>query len=242
MSSSDSVWTTWQMGKLERRSANRVQQRPGGDSDTRKSKNKRQSDQSVAHRRRREDEISLTLFNLAKEEAREKGFNQGHAEGLKKGYAEGEKAVRAEHAQQLQAEISAHVEPIKELVDTFRQAVDGVNEQVSYALVELALDIGQQLAGRALDVKPEHILDDVEDLLEANPTLGGAPTLYVSVDDLSLIETQLQETLNAAGWHLRADIALSRGDCRVETEQGEIDATRGDRWSRLLYAVGHEEH
>lgn len=237
MSSSHSAWKTWEMGKLERRTPGRSKNKLAPQSASQASDAK-----PPEYIRRREDQISLTLFNLAKEEAEKKGFEKGRAEGLKRGYTEGEESVRAEHAEQLQQEIAATVKPIKELATTFRQAVEGLDNEVSYALVELALDIAQQLSGRALQLKPAHILDDIEDLLEENPTLTGSPTLYVSIDDLSLVESHLQQTLSAAGWNLRADMALSRGDCRIETDQREVDATNSDRWLRLLHAVGHGEH
>ncbi|WP_420843351.1 FliH/SctL family protein [Kushneria phosphatilytica] len=35
---------------------------------------------------------------------------------------------------------------------------------------------------------------------------------------------------------------LEPGDCRVETEQREIDGSRTDRWERLRHAVGHGKH
>lgn len=219
-------WQAWRMGMLERRDPARAQRSPTG----------------AAPARRREDDISITLFELAREEAVRKGFEKGHAEGLERGYAEGVERVRAEHEQALAERIAASVTPINELATAFRQAIDGLNDQVSYALVELALETGHQLAGRALELKPEHILDDVEDLLEENPALTGSPTLYVNIDDLGLVETHLSETLVAAGWQLRPDIGLARGDCRIETDQREIDATMADRWTRLLHAVGHGEH
>lgn len=232
MSDTGRGWQAWQMGMLERR----------GTGNTRPKSRAQVKAEAVAHTRRREDQISLTLFNLAKEEAEKKGFEKGHAEGLEQGRAEGIEQMRAEHAQALEEKLAAAVAPIQELAATYRLAIDGLDDKVSYALVELALATAQQIAGRALELKPEHILDDIEELMGENPTITGTPTLFVSIDDMALVERHLTDTLAAAGWQLRADTTLSRGDCRVETDQREIDATTGDRWARLLHAVGHGEH
>lgn len=192
--------------------------------------------------RRREDGISFTLFELAKEEAAEKAHAQGYAAGLEQGRAEGEARAHAEHEARLAAEMDTLLAPIRELSDSFRQAVDTLNDKVSYELVELALEAGRQLAGRALELKPEHILDDVEQLMAENATIGGTPTLYVNIEDHALVEAALAQTLGAAGWALRPDMSLARGDCRVESDERAIDATGVDRWRRLLHSVGHGEH
>lgn len=229
MSDSAKKWQPWEMGMLERRRAHTSQR-------------SNEPESEPVYTRRREDQISITLFDLAKEEAEKKGFEHGHAEGLERGRAEAMAAVRAEQAQALQEQLEATIAPIRELATTFRAAIDGLNEHVSYALVELALEAAQRLAGRALELKPEHILDDVEDLLEEYPALTGSPTLYVNIDDLAVVKAQLDSTLHAAGWQLRPDVSLERGDCRIETDQRDIDATTADRWARLLHAVGHGEH
>ncbi|GAB3671510.1 flagellar assembly protein FliH [Salinisphaera aquimarina] len=222
-SGSPSSWQRWEMGRLERRTIER-------------------GAKSKAPIRRREDQISMTLFDLAKEEATKKGFEKGMAEGFAQGYAEGEAKVRAEHEQALAAELAERVRPIGDLATAFRHAADNLDDQLAYQLVELAIETGRQLAGRALEIKPEHILDDIEELMETHAGLTGNPTLYVNMDDLALIESTLSQALAAAGWQLRADINLGRGDCRIETESAEIDASADDRWTRLLHAVGHGEH
>lgn len=216
------AWQRWQMDTLERRTP------------------RRSDDDAPA--RRREDAISFTLFELAKEEATEKAREQGYADGLEKGRVEGEALAHAEHEARLAAELETMLAPIRELSESFRQAVDTLNGKVSYELVELALEAGRQLAGRALELKPEHILDDVEELMADNPTIGGTPTLYVNMEDHALVEVQLSQTLAAAGWALRPDMGLVRGDCRVESDERVIDATGVDRWRRLLHSVGHGEH
>jgi flagellar assembly protein FliH len=40
------------------------------------------------------------------------------------------------------------------------------------------------------------------------------------------------------GCRFIADARIARGGCRVETAQGEVDATLATRWDRALAAVG----
>lgn len=218
-------WRTWQMGALDRRAPRATTEAPAD-----------------APARRREDGISFALFELAKEEAIAKGREEGYAAGFAQGRAEAEAQLRAEQQDKLAAELDTLLAPIREMTTSFRKAVDALNDKVSYELVELALEAGRQLAGRALELKPAHILDDIEDLLAENPSITGSPTLYVNIEDHALVEQHMSQTLAASGWALRPDMSLARGDCRVETEQQAIDATGSDRWTRLLHTVGHGEH
>lgn len=218
-------WQRWEMGWLDRRDPERSRE-----------------PSEPAPVRRREDQISMALFDLAKEEAQQKGYEAGHAAGYERGYAEGEAKIRAEQQQAMAEAIDERIAPIAELAQTFRQAAEGLREHMAHQLVELALETGRQLAGRALELKPAHILDDIQVLMEENATLTGTPTLYVNMEDLTLVERHLADTLAGAGWQLRGDVNLARGDCRIETEQLEIDASAADRWARILHAVGHGEH
>jgi flagellar assembly protein FliH len=222
---SQQSWRPWTLAPLERRTRTQSPAVPSGTAN-----------------RRREDQISMTLFDLAKEEAQAKGYADGHAEGLERGLIEAEARVRAEHETALAAELALRVAPIGELALAFQAAANQLGDRLAYQLVELAIEAGRQLAGRALDIKPEHILDDIQELMEDHPDLDGAPTLYLNIDDLALAEVQLSHTLAAAGWEARGDVNLARGDCRIETEEREIDASAADRWARLLHAVGHHEH
>ncbi|WP_084188622.1 flagellar assembly protein FliH [Salinisphaera hydrothermalis] len=230
--SHDNDWQRWRMDPLERRTAPRERDRTAPEA----------AAAPTPPRRRREDQISMTLFELAKEEAEKKGYEAGREQGYADGYAEGEAKARAEQQARLDAEIAERLAPIDRLVTQFAEAADALDERIGRQLVELAIETGRQLAGRALEIRPEHILDDVQELLENHPGLTGSPTLYVAAEELSRIEHHLGQSLAGAGWRLRADASLAPGDCRIEDDEREIDSTDADRWARLLQAVGHEKH
>jgi flagellar assembly protein FliH len=193
-------------------------------------------------RRRREDKIATWLLDQAQAEADQRGYAAGYERGLDVGYAEGEAKVRAESQERLEHERAAALARANQLVAAFGKAGAELDERIAYRLAELALEIGRRLAGCALDLAPEHILDDVEELLENYPGLTGSPTLYVATEDLPVVERHLGQNLVAAGWQLRADTGLAAGDCRLEDAEHAIDSIDADRWARLLQAVGHEQH
>ncbi|RKR06101.1 flagellar assembly protein FliH [Kushneria sinocarnis] len=226
-------WQRWEMGQLERR-----QSRRQGDVDA----GRQNVAASEEQQRRQEDELRRQGAERGFEEGRASGYEAGHGEGYAAGYQAGLDQALADHQARLDAELATTLEPMSRLVHHFERAISQLDDDVAYALVELALETGRQLAGRQLELAPEHILDDIEALIAAEPTLSGSPTLCVHPDDLVLVQRELGGMLNDIGWQLRADQSLTPGDCRVETEQREIDASRNDRWERLRHAVGHGKH
>ncbi len=221
-------WQPWEMGRLERRES------------------RQPSPEALAQhnipQRREDDDMRRDAF----EKARQKGFEQGQREGHEAGYAAGLEAGREQAHQEYRLELESRLHealaPVADMVNAFDTAAGRLKDDIAYALVELALETGRQLAGRSLELAPEHILDDIERLMSEHPTLGGTPRICVHPDDLSMVQKQLSTLLGDAGWQLKSDSSLSRGDCRLETDQLEIDATRDDRWERLRHAVGHGKH
>ncbi|WP_438767250.1 flagellar assembly protein FliH [Kushneria sp. TE3] len=227
-SNDQGAWQRWEMGRLERREA----RQPSPEV----------LEQHNIPQRREEDDIRREAF----EKARQEGFEQGRREGHDAGYAAGLEAGREQAHQEYQLELESRLHealaPVADVVNAFDTAAGKLKDDIAYALVELALETGRQLAGRSLELAPEHILDDIEKLMMEHPTLGGTPRICVHPDDLVMVQKQLSTLLGDAGWQLKSDSSLSRGDCRLETDQIEIDATRDDRWERLRHAVGHGKH
>lgn len=227
MSDAPEHWQRWEMGTLERRAGARPAAARGPD---------------PRQQRREEDARRRAIYEQARKEGMEAGRQQGYEEGFNEGRKEGEQQAHAEYADMLAVRLDNTISPISVLVEQFSHGMAHLNDDIGRQLVDLALETGRQLANRALDLSPEHILDDVEDLLANEPTLTGQPRLFVNPDDLELVKNQLSEALSQAGWQLLADHDMQRGDCRIETDFREIDATRSGRWERIRQAVGHGEH
>ncbi len=50
----------------------------------------------------------------------------------------------------------------------------------------------------------------------------------------------LGERLKQGGWEIVEDAQLSRGGCRLEATECEIDATLERRWERVVSAIGSD--
>ena len=165
-------------------------------------------------------------------EGRQRGHDEGYAQGYEKGLAEGHAAGKAQvQAQAAQLHTLACALPI-----ALRQAEAVVADD----LMALALDLARQVLGQALAVNPLAMLAVVHTLLQAEPSLCGAPQLLLHPDDVVLVRDCLGDELKVAGWRVRADAGMARGSCRVLAESGERDATLATRWERVSAALAHQ--
>jgi flagellar assembly protein FliH len=176
------------------------------------------------------DEAGLARLRLEAQKAGEAdGHEQGYASGLAQGHAAGMAAVQAQ-AGQLQA-----------LMLTLPAALHLAESRIADDLLALALDIARQVLGQALAAEPQAILAVVRELLQAEPSLSGAPQLLMHPDDAALVKEHLADDLQAAGWRLRADAQITRGGCRVTASSGEHDATVQARWERVAAALARSK-
>ena len=160
----------------------------------------------------------------------EEGRRQGHAEGLeaglREGYADGKARAEAE-AQRLVA-----------LADQLDTALTGLEHEVAEELMALAIELARRVVGQIATRQPEHILDTVRGALAQVPHVHAHIRLHP--DDLALVREHLGEQLTHAGHRLLEDMNLARGDCRLDAQGAQVDATLQTRWRRVLESIGHE--
>ena len=172
------------------------------------------------------DEAELAELRLQAQKAGEaEGHAQGHARGLAEGHAAGLAAVQAQAGELLA------------LAQALPAALQLAQNSVADDLLALALDIARQVLGQALAAEPQAILAVVHELLQAEPSLLGAPQLLLHPDDAALVKELLADDLKAAGWRVRLDAQIERGGCRVTAQSGERDATVQARWERVSAAL-----
>jgi flagellar assembly protein FliH len=64
------------------------------------------------------------------------------------------------------------------------------------------------------------------------------PRVFLNPQDFALLRADFEADGLFKGCRFIADARIARGGCRVETAQGEIDATVATRWERVLAALG----
>jgi flagellar assembly protein FliH len=189
---------------------------------------------------RKEAEIAQLREN-ARAEAYEAGYKEGFAaardEGFAQGQAEGLKAGEDEMREKSQIAL----EPIRHLALGFSTALNGVEAEMGEQIANIALKIGQQLAMDAIKENPQAILNLVGAVLRSDPEMIGKPRLRANPEDIEMIEAQFGKEITALGWQLFPDSLISRGGCKVISNNGEIDATWESRWAAVLHEYQREK-
>lgn len=151
-------------------------------------------------------------------EAVEAGRRAGHAEGMR--------AAQAEIAR------------LKSVADSAVQAMEALSGTVAEQTVALALAIAHKVLDDELHTRPEQILTSVRSALAAAGTTGAQTRLLVHPDDAPLITRHLGERAEHEGWLIVADPVITRGGCRLQSVDGDVDATLESRIHRVLDAMG----
>jgi len=106
------------------------------------------------------------------------------------------------------------------------------------ALIRLAPSIAENELERTIKAEPRRIRDLVAEVLRSDPGDTSALELSLHPDDISLVREFLIEQGEPRAWRLQEDPQLQRGECRVRSSYGDIDATFATRWKRALASLG----
>jgi len=172
----------------------------------------------------RKEEVATPQPTLAdieaiERQAREEGFNAGLTEG------------RAMARRELVA-LTARLEALYEAAAKPLATLDA---EVARELAWLATVIAERVVGSELAMTPEMILGVVHRAVQVLPAGERHVRVFLNPDDASLV----REHRNAGegDWTVVDDPQLSRGDCRLESENSRLDARLRTRLDSVIAAV-----
>ncbi|MFX4261954.1 FliH/SctL family protein [Pelotomaculum propionicicum] len=167
-----------------------------------------------------------------KKQAHRDGFQQGSREGYDKGYREG-----MAKAEEEASAIRSQAADVLAQAEKYRRST---MESLEGEIIELARDIAERLISAQLTLDREVVLSVAAESLRLVADRLNV-VLYVNPDELVLVERrmgELKSLLPARGqFQVVSDSAVQLGGCRVETEQGTVDATMETRREALLKAL-----
>ena len=177
-----------------------------------------------------------------KEAARQEGLALGQAEGMKagleKGTAQGHQDGYAAGIAQASEEQQVAAARLVKLVEQADQDFIQIQESMGQALVQM----GARIAGQILKMKMEDpapvVLATVNEVLRQNEGSQCAVTLYLNSEDINLVSKSLASEQADALLRLVAAPELGRGDVKIKTKFGEIDATLATRWANAMASIG----
>lgn len=171
------------------------------------------------------------------QQARNEGLEAGKQEGYEAGFAAGQAAGYAEG----KAKGDQEAARLASLGASFADALGALEQQVASDLLTLALEMSKQMLRETLRLKPEALLPAVQEAMRGLLPNTRQPTLVLHPEDAALVREHLATELSQLPWRIVEDAKMGRGGCRVESENGEVDATMENRWKRLNEALGRND-
>lgn len=154
-------------------------------------------------------------------EAYQEAWDKGHADGLKAG----------------EAEVKARVARLDELLKALATPFDELDDQVEKQLVELAMTVVRQLFRREISEQPTHVIGVVREAIQLLPVASRSVQVHLHPEDAAIIRECLSPADGEPAWNIIEDPLMSRGGCRVTTENSRIDATAEARLNKVIKAI-----
>ncbi|VAX14244.1 hypothetical protein MNBD_GAMMA24-2017 [hydrothermal vent metagenome] len=155
------------------------------------------------------------------------GFERGYREGQAKGLAQGE------------TEVSQKAETFQKLIQTLDTPFEELDEQVIEQTAQLAIAVARQIIRRELHTDPGQVVAVVRDALKALPVVARKIRVFLHPDDADLVREalSLHDNDDSQTWRIIEDPLLSRGGCKINSENSTIDASVEMRLQRLISGI-----
>ena len=159
--------------------------------------------------RRRED------LQLIEREAWDSGYAAGREAGIM--------AVRNEQLR-LNDELHDRARRLGHILELLAKPLQELDDSVYESLAAVVEAIVRQLMRRELRIAPEQIIDVVRTAVGELPMAARDVRVHLHPDDAALLREKLVEPASDRAWRVVEDPVLTRGGCRVSSENSTIDA------------------
>ena len=163
------------------------------------------------------------------QDAWREGYDLGLDEGRKAGFETGLQAGEAQ------------VRLLRTLVETLDAARLRQDEEVAREVLTLALTMAQQVVRKAIQVKPDLVLEALREALLSLPVLNGHHKLAVNPDHVELAREWLAHEHGHLSWKVVSDPQMEPGGFRLESAYSEMDGSLQARWREITDCLGIDD-
>ena len=167
------------------------------------------------------------------ESIQKQAYNEGFALGQREGLQH-KKQELENSAASLQSILAMLSEPLKEL-----------DSDVVHQLAQLSMAVAKQVIRRELHTDEGEIVGIVREAMNALPASTRKITLNIHPDDSELIRNAFslgqEDDSDELRWKVIEDPIISRGGCKISSENSRIDATVEGRLNRIINTLLGDE-
>lgn len=172
----------------------------------------------------------------AEEERIEIASRQGYLEGLEEGKAEGETRSR-ELLEEAVRKLEEARQKAEACLQQARQQARQIVGSSEAKIVELSVAIAEKLIQDQLEIAPEKVTRIVQESIRCFPDEKERLKVYLHPVDLPVCREELGQSANNTAGETRLkllpDERLSRGSCRVESENGTAEYLLDDELKKI---------
>jgi flagellar assembly protein FliH len=169
-------------------------------------------------------------------QAEQEGRERGYQEGLQKGYAEGEKKGLQKGEQKAYSEIKTALDDQKHrfqsIADALLDPMKTQDASLENTILDMAVHLAKHLLNRELTEDPSGLFHLVERAVGSLPAGAKNIRIYLHPDDVELAHEAFAHL--GRNWNFYPDTHLSRGGCRVETDQSLVNYSVEQRLRVML--------
>lgn len=180
----------------------------------------------VGSRRKLED------LSAIEREAWERGFAIGREAGT---------AAVQQEQQRLLADMAQRVRRLDAILEYMGKPLHDLDAAVQEQLAGLAGTIARALIRRELRTQPGQIVAVIRDTVALLPASAREVRVHLHPEDAALVRESLAETTTDRAWTIAEDPVLSRGGCRVTSDNSTIDARVETRLGAAIAAALGDE-
>lgn len=163
-------------------------------------------------------------------ERERRAFQRGLEQGRQEGRAAGLAAAREQSARR--------GEQLDQVLQALRARFAELEADGADALLDLALAVARQVLRREIPVARDAVLPALREAVALVIDQHAHPRVHLHPEDYELLRGELEADGMLKGCRFIADASVTRGGCRVETAQLDVDATVQTRWRRVVAALG----
>lgn len=160
------------------------------------------------------------------------GMSEGKREGLAQGLAEGTEKGLQQGLQRAQQQVDEKLAAVDELMTHLSHALNEQDYLLEQALLNVVTEVSRTVVGRELQIDSQHILQVVRQALSALPPSRDNVRIFVNPADVAVLNEAKER--GGESWRALPDEAVSKGGCRVETDQSLVDFTLERRFSAMV--------
>lgn len=152
-------------------------------------------------------------------------YNEGFALGQKEGQ---------EHKKQ---EIEDYVASLRSIIELMSEPLKDLDNDIVNQLAQLSMTVAKQVVRRELHTDEGEIVGIVREAMSALPASTRKIILNIHPDDGDLIRNAFslgEDDSDELRWKVIEDPMISRGGCKISSENSTIDASVESRLNRII--------